>query len=204
MEVRMSTPPRLKSQPAYPPLDWDPCGIQHVLFTAAEDRALAQRLFARPPDAPVTLICLYDEADDGTTSVWQTPLPAGSMRRVTRRLDSALRRLHDTLAAAHMGTRLYLVGSEDLLWQASQLAERCGMGATQIRRHRVATQARPVFCVHCRSLTRHVSTNLVDCSGCGRALFVRDHFSRRLGAYMGFQVDAEVPGQRPAVEECYP
>ena len=58
--------------------------------------------------------------------------------------------------------------------------------------------------VHCRTITRGVHTNIVSCSGCGRSLFVRDHFSRRLGAYMGFQIDAEVPGEVPAAEVVYP
>ena len=35
------------------------------------------------------------------------------------------------------------------------------------------------------------------CPGCGRALFVRDHFSRRLGAFQGVCIDAETPGEVP-------
>jgi hypothetical protein len=33
---------------------------------------------------------------------------------------------------------------------------------------------------------------------------VRDHYSRRLAAYMGFQVDAEAPGMIPRIESVYP
>jgi hypothetical protein len=32
---------------------------------------------------------------------------------------------------------------------------------------------------------------------------VRDHFSRRLGAFMGVMVDAEAPGEIPAIEEVF-
>ena len=35
------------------------------------------------------------------------------------------------------------------------------------------------------------------CPGCGHALFVRDHFSRRLGAFQGVCIDAETPGDVP-------
>jgi hypothetical protein len=49
-----------------------------------------------------------------------------------------------------------------------------------------------------------VRTNIHPCPGCGRRLFVRDHFSRHLAAYMGIQVDAETPGVIPPVEETYP
>ena len=84
------------------------------------------------------------------------------------------------------------------------MAARYGMSSAEIRLYQTGTRARPVFCVHCRAMTRGVRTNLVDCSGCGRTLFVRDHFSRRLGAYMGFQIDAEIPGDKPPVETLYP
>ena len=39
------------------------------------------------------------------------------------------------------------------------------------------------------------------CPGCGRSLFVRDHFSRRLGAFQGVCVDAETPGDVPEAVE---
>jgi hypothetical protein len=84
------------------------------------------------------------------------------------------------------------------------VATRYGMSSAEIRLYQTGTKARPVFCVHCRAMTRGVRTNLADCSGCGRTLFVRDHFSRRLGAYMGFQIDAEIPGEKPPVETVYP
>jgi dimethylamine monooxygenase subunit C len=40
----------------------------------------------------------------------------------------------------------------------------------------------------------------VDCS---RWLLVRDHYSRRLAAYMGVMVDAEVPGVLPPLVEVF-
>ena len=39
--------------------------------------------------------------------------------------------------------------------------------------------------------------NVTPCPGCGAQLFVRDHFSRRLAAFMGVKVDAEAPGEFP-------
>jgi hypothetical protein len=43
----------------------------------------------------------------------------------------------------------------------------------------------------------------VKCAGCGRHLFVRDHYSRRLAAYMGVMADAEAPGELPPIEEVF-
>jgi hypothetical protein len=52
---------------------------------------------------------------------------------------------------------------------------------------------RAVFCTHCRAVTRARVTvgDTLDCSGCTAPLVVYHHFSRRLGAYMGYRVDAE-------------
>jgi DNA-directed RNA polymerase subunit RPC12/RpoP len=53
-------------------------------------------------------------------------------------------------------------------------------------------------------VTEDVRTNIVRCPGCGSWLLVRDHYSRRLAAYMGVMVDAEVPGERPEIKEVFP
>lgn len=193
--------PRMKSQPCYPPMEWDRSGRQHILFAADEEPVLARRLFEWPPLGSLTVISVQETPE--APSCWRDQPPPGALQRVARRRDAALQQLSDLLEYVHMGARLYAVGDEEAIWQAARIAERHGMDADCVRRHRVATQARPVFCVHCRTTTPQVLTNVVDCAGCGRALFVRDHFSRRLGAYMGFQVDAEVPGERPVVEEIY-
>jgi hypothetical protein len=44
------------------------------------------------------------------------------------------------------------------------------------------------------------TANIVACPGCGANLFVRDHFSRRLRAFMGVKADAEMPGELDAAE----
>jgi hypothetical protein len=48
-----------------------------------------------------------------------------------------------------------------------------------------------------------VRTNIVRCVGCERWLLVRDHYSRRLAAYMGVMADAEVPGELPPLAEVF-
>ena len=56
---------------------------------------------------------------------------------------------------------------------------------------------RRVQCVHCKGITENVSTDPFVCSHCGLNLFVRDHYSRRLAAFQGVNIDAEDPGQVP-------
>lgn len=163
------------SQPVYPPLAWDTSGRDHLVWMAEPHTAWLAALGPCPGELEVI------DSD-----------------------DPALARLQAQLARARMGLRLYLIGDEDTLWRASRLAAAAGLGEAEIRRHHAGTLARPVWCVHCQHTQRSVHTNLLTCAGCGRTLFVRDHFSRRLGAYMGFQIDAEVPGVCPPVETLYP
>ncbi|NBU59246.1 MAG: hypothetical protein EBS23_05660 [Betaproteobacteria bacterium] len=191
--------PSIKSQPVYHALEWDAAGVSHLLFVAADDRPLLERLLAAPPRGDLTVLVTDAAAADhlrASGSDAHTVVEDGLAR--------GLEALESFLRTADMGLRLYLVGCEDAIWQAAGIAARYGMSSAEIRLFQTGTKARPVFCVHCRAMTRGVRTNLADCSGCGRTLFVRDHFSRRLGAYMGFQIDAEEPGVKPPVEVAYP
>ena len=57
--------------------------------------------------------------------------------------------------------------------------------------------ARRVQCVHCKGITENVALDPFQCSHCGLNLFVRDHYSRRLAAFQGVNIDAEDPGSVP-------
>jgi hypothetical protein len=54
--------------------------------------------------------------------------------------------------------------------------------------------------VHCKGFTENVTTNPVACAHCGLTLLVRDHYSRRIGAFQGVCVDAEAPGEVPEMK----
>ena len=111
--------------------------------------------------------------------------------------------LASLLAEETMGLRLYVAGSEAFLWDVVAIGTAAGLGLDEIQLHHFGSRRRRVQCVHCRSLMEDVATSIVACSGCGAALFVRDHFSQRIAAFQGVQVDAEVPGERPAPQDIY-
>jgi hypothetical protein len=108
------------------------------------------------------------------------------------------------LEAASMGLRLYVAGPESFIGLAMQLALEFNLNQDEIRAEECGTRARRVRCVHCRETTEDVHTNIVRCVGCARWLLVRDHYSRRLAAYMGVMVDAEAPGELPPIQESFP
>ncbi|MBL4926864.1 dimethylamine monooxygenase subunit DmmA family protein [Fuscibacter oryzae] len=117
---------------------------------------------------------------------------------------TALDRYRKALADAHMGTRLYVAGSEGMIGQAVAEALAAGLPADAIETEHRGGIARRMQCVHCKGITEGVTTDPFLCAHCGLTLFVRDHYSRRLGAFQGVCVDAETPGDVPAVQEIKP
>ena len=117
--------------------------------------------------------------------------------------NAVLRAFRAVLEQSLMGTRLYLAGPESFIGLAMQSALEFNLNRDEIRAEASGTLARRVYCVHCRATTENVRTNIVSCRQCARWLLVRDHYSRRLAAYMGVMVDAEAPGELPAIHEVF-
>jgi predicted RNA-binding Zn-ribbon protein involved in translation (DUF1610 family) len=104
------------------------------------------------------------------------------------------------LAQATVGLRIYAVGSEAFIWDAYNVAMGAGLDGAEVFTHHAGPFVRRVYCTHCRTMIEDVAVTIIPCPVCGAHLFVRDHFSRRLAAFMGVIVDAEVPGEIPAAE----
>jgi len=118
-------------------------------------------------------------------------------------IASALPRLRQTLATAHMGLRVYLSGTEGLIGQAMQAALEAGIDHTSIQTEQRGSLARRVQCVHCKGITENVTTQPATCSHCGLLLLVRDHYSRRIAAFQGVCINAEDPTENPPKEEIF-
>ena len=116
-------------------------------------------------------------------------------------LEAATPLVKRLLSAARMGTTLYLAGSEGLMGHVAALATAEGLPLEAIQMEHRGSVARRMQCVHCKGITEDVTTDPFTCSHCGLTLFVRDHFSRRLGAFQGVCVDAETPGVVPDTQE---
>jgi hypothetical protein len=79
-----------------------------------------------------------------------------------------------TLRESSMGTRLYVAGPESFIGLVMKIALEFNLNKDEIR-----------------------------AEGCDRWLLVRDHYSRRLAAYMGVMADAEAPGELPPLKEVF-
>lgn len=201
----------IKSRPVYGELSPDKTGTRHILVGEGRGARALVRLFRQwgvcrddgdPCYPPRELFYLAgsEAGGDSSDDILRLSHDPTAIHFDRTHLENALRQ---TLASAHMGTRLYVAGSEAFIWRIVAVAREAGMSEDEIRKERCGTLARPVCCVHCKTIAPAVTTNIYRCPGCGLHVLVRDHFSRRLGAYQSVCVDAEAPGELPEVEEIY-
>jgi dimethylamine monooxygenase subunit C len=202
----------IKSKPVYAPLQADIRGRYHLMVgmgvgaapllrVIAEMRAAAQAslentqvLFlpgAAAPDA------------DAASGARQFESAAVADVQLFQSTPALLERFRSVLEQSLMGTRLYVAGPESFIGLVMKIALEFNLNKDEIRAEECGTLARRIYCIHCRATTEDVRTNIVRCVGCERWLLVRDHYSRRLAAYMGVMADAEAPGELPAIKEVF-
>ena len=116
---------------------------------------------------------------------------------------TALPRLQKVLADAHMGLQIYAAGTEGLMGQVQREVVAAGLPHTAVQMEQRGSLARRVQCVHCKGITENVVHDPFQCSHCGLNLFVRDHYSRRIAAFQGVNIDAEDPGLVPVAVERF-
>ncbi|MDZ4134580.1 MAG: dimethylamine monooxygenase subunit DmmA family protein [Paracoccaceae bacterium] len=198
--------PAIRSRPVYGVLT-PRAGALHLMVAEGEGTAAILGLMAAAGAGAAQMLAaahiIHVPGLDGTDrSAELQALGAAQFHRAPT-FVSALPRLRRVLADAHMGLQIYASGTEGVMGQVQTEAMAAGLphGAVQLE-HR-GSLARRVQCVHCKGITENVRTDPFACSHCGLNLLVRDHYSRRLAAFQGVNIDAEDPGQVPAAVERF-
>lgn len=196
--------PTNKSRPVYGTLAPDRTGRFHVIVGEGPGSAAIVRLLSDPefPHGPCRILYSDDPSMDSSDRA-AIVTKAGIDAEILPDSATLLARLPLLLAGCLMGTRLYAVGSESFLGAAMRIAAAAGLRSDECQTQYAGSAARQVHCTHCRHVNIGVTTNVVPCAGCGRTLLVRDHYSQRLAAFMGVQVDAEIPGELPRVQDAF-
>jgi len=195
----------IKSRPVYTGLTIQPRARRHIFALEGEGaKALLDQQPALDETALARSEILYVARGSQGSGLDEALRRLGAdMFFTAPTIATLLFRLKGSLATAHMGTRLYLSGTEGFIGQAMLVALDYGMDhASVITEHR-GSLARRVQCVHCKGITDDVSTSPFACSHCGLPLLVRDHYSRRLAAFQGVNIDAEEPGSAPDPEDLF-
>ena len=194
----------IKSKPVYTPLAPDLRGRYHLMVgqgVGSEPllRVLRDLHAAAPESGARTRVLFIGSSEAATTFRTEGAAEVdlyGSEQDLLVRLQGVL---NDSV----MGTLLYVAGPESFMGLVMRIARQFNLNKDEVRAEECGSQARRVYCIHCRTATENVTTNIVQCKDCNRWLLVRDHYSSRLAAYMGVMVDAEAPGERPGLKEVF-
>jgi dimethylamine monooxygenase subunit C len=207
----------IKSKPVYAPLQADTRGRFHLMVgmgvgAAPLLRVIAEMKVAAPQSLQRTRVLFVPDDGGGSAGAGLgaaaselDQFRAASVGAVQafNAAPSLLEQFRAVLRDSLMGTRLYVAGPESFIGLVMKIALEFNLNKDEIRAEECGTLARRIYCIHCRATTEHVRTNIVQCIGCARWLLVRDHYSRRLAAYMGVMADAEAPGELPPLKEVF-
>lgn len=204
--TKTAFPPAIKSRPVYGELSPRP-GTAHLVIADGEGAGAVTDLLARAGDGRAALLAamhiLYTPGPNGTDQ-WPALQALGAAQAFRApTFATLLPRLQKVLADAHMGTQFYLAGSEGLMGQAEREIMATGFPFADVQKEHRGSTVRRVQCVHCKGITENVKTDPFRCSHCGLMLFVRDHYSRRIAAFQGVNIDAEEPGNVPQPVERF-
>ena len=191
--------PSIKSRPVYAPLEARPGKLHVIVADCAGADAVTDMLAKANNRSEIlagahVMYCPGPTGTDGSAKL--EGLGAAQFFRAPT-IPALLPRLVRVLSDAHMGTQFYLAGTESLIGQAEREIMATGFPFASIQKEQRGSTLRRVQCVHCKGITENVATDPFKCSHCGLNLFVRDHYSRRMAAFQGVNIDAEDPGQVP-------
>jgi hypothetical protein len=202
----------IKSKPVYAPLQADTRGRVHLMLGMGVGAAPLLRVIDEMRSASAQSLQntrVLFVPDVGAAQAGAAPgvaqFNAAAVGDVQAFADphALLEQFRAILQQSLMGTRLYVAGPESFIGLVMKIALEFNLNKDEIRAEECGTLARRVYCIHCRGTTENVRTNIVRCIVCERWLLVRDHYSRRLAAYMGVMADAEAPGELPPLKEVF-
>lgn len=192
-----------KSRPLYGILSPVPA-VAHLVIAEGEGAAAVQALVAAAPKEfldNATLVYAQGASDAGVTDALAS---IGFARFHTSATAAAsLPRVQAALDRLRMGTQIYLAGSESALSVFVKACADAGQDYQGLQTEHRGSLARRMQCVHCKGITEEVTTQPAECAHCGLLLLVRDHYSRRIGAFQGVNINAEDPSEVPPKEETF-
>lgn len=190
-------PPSIRSRPVYGTLRARR-GSAHLLVADGLGAEAILDCAAEAPDLMAAAHVIYCPGPEGADLFDRLLALRPASHHRSPSFGAALPRLRKVLGDARMGTQVYLAGTESLIGQAMREALDAGLPLDAIQTEHRGPTVRRVQCVHCKGVTEEVRTDPFRCAHCGLWLFVRDHYSRRLAAFQGVNIDAEDPGRVPA------
>lgn len=194
--------PSILSRPTYGTLNPVSSASGQLMIADAEGGEALLDLVKQAPQGFLdnAEICYVPGAADHTKALEAL----GAARFYTGSSVAAIQsRLMRNFERLHMGTQIYMAGSESLMGVSMKTAMDAGIDFEAIQTEHRGTLARRMQCVHCKGITEDVTTQPAECAHCGLLLLVRDHYSRRYAAFQGVNINAEDPTDIPEKEEVF-
>ena len=198
--------PSIRSRPVYGTLAPAPAPAHLAVADADGGAALLDLFAAAPADfAGAAEICYVPGEADREADHTDALRALGAARfHASPTVHALLPRLARGFERMRMGTQVYVAGSESLIGLVTKTAMEAGIDHQALVTEHRGSLARRVQCVHCKGITENVTTQPATCAHCGLLLLVRDHYSRRVAAFQGVNVNAEDPSDVPDKEEMFP
>lgn len=177
------------------PADGGPVGTSRL--HTSEPRWPLRRPPLDPAASHVVIVTAADATSQASAGAWAAEAAALGAPRELVAAPEPDRGAPGLLAALSRGgpaTRVVVAGDESAIARTLAVALRAGHVEAELSAHLTHPAGRrPVQCVHCKAITDTTVAvdEIVECAGCARPLLVFPHFSRRIGAYLGFRHDAE-------------
>ena len=146
-----------------------------VLLEQQDDELIHQLSGLIPVDSPIQVI-VQNQTDDAA-------------------LADFLNAVTQALQAKKAGIHSVVIGSESFIWMTHQCLQTFGCLKEEMTLilNIKAGQKRNVYCVHCGHQQQTEEQEFCTCEHCQVHLYIRTHFSQRLGAYMGVCANAHEP-----------
>lgn len=138
------------------------------------------------------VICVSFGATDTLADHDVAPVPKQSFHFASANCE-ALASLRSVLGCSYVGVRLIVAGPPADVHAAASAGAECGLVDEEMTLMCNDFGSRVIFCGHCHTSTTtdHPIGTEVGCQGCATTLTITDHFSRRVGGYLGFSAHAE-------------
>lgn len=191
----------MDSRPTYGGLRLDPRAKSHLVVVDGDGAPAVLDAFAGAEDElnRTTILCAHEDVAAG--GLERLCALRAARLQLSGSSEDVLTEFERVLDGADMSVRIYVAGRESFIGKVVASAALRGVVPDSVVAERRGGASRRVQCVHCKHIDESVTASPYRCSGCGQHLLVRDHFSRRLAAFQGVRIDAEIPGEVPPAME---
>jgi hypothetical protein len=175
------------TKPVFDRLDWTSSNT-HLVVADTYGVTVLERLFSADeiPDLSAVSVLVYNTDQHTGARIANKGLEDVTVLSDEASLVAAMR---EKLLSTTMETHLYIAAEHAFLGRIAEAAYACGIAAQSLTAETCGPSTRSAQCAHCKHVAK-VDRRAYVCPACHLTLSVRDHYSKRIGAYQAVIVTA--------------